>query len=128
MMEHFDKLDENELAMVINQISRRMAVLRCTSPDIAFWHGVLMRVCKWLATEPVVNESEKKLLIDPPTNVSGRTRAVKNMRERSGMNMSTCMGIIDAFIHDNLDKVHATVRASYLSNDKNRRAHGIAQE
>ena len=121
----FDKLDENELTLVINQVARRMIILRATTPDSAFWYGVLMRVNKWLSTEPIVNEKEKELLLNPPTNVSGRTRAVKSMRERTGANMAACMEIVDAWIKDNLSRVHDSVKSSFLSSAKNRKEAGL---
>ncbi len=125
-LENFDQLDENELALVLNQIGRRMLVLRSDVPDSAFWYGVLMRVNKWLATQPFVNDAEKQLLVNPPSNVSGRVRAIKSMRERSGRNMYSCMAVVDKWIKENLDLVHDSVRASYLANDKNRREAGVA--
>ncbi len=122
LFETFDKLDENELTLVLNQVGRRMLILRASAPDSSFWYSILMRVNKWLATEPIVNEDEKKLLInEQPSNLNGRTRAIKNMRERSGRNMSACMAVVDKWISDNIDLVHESVRTSYLNkiNKKN---------
>lgn len=117
--ESFDKLDENELSLVLDQVARRMMMLRTSTPDAAFWYGVLRRVGKWLSTEPVVNEVEKNLLFSPPTNLNGRTRAIKSMRERSGANMAACIEIVDKWVLDHLDEVDAAVRNSFLSNTKN---------
>lgn len=131
MFESFDKLDENELALVLNQVARRMLVLRVSTPDASFWYGVLMRVGKWLQTEPFVNEAEKKFLVDPPFDngrpVSGRVKAIKSMRERSGAQMSACKEIIDVWIKENFDIVHPSVKESWLCNKKNMesRANGI---
>jgi hypothetical protein len=123
MFETFDKLDENELTLIINQVARRMMTLRCATPDTAFWYSVLLRVSKWLATTPFVDETEKKFLINPPfdgeTRLSGRVQAMKHMRERSGAQLSACKEIIDVWIKDNLSSVHPTVSASWLSNNKN---------
>lgn len=119
----FDALDENELNLVLNQVARRMLVLRAGVPDASLWYGVLMRVGKWLRTEPVLNDTEKNFLIDPPLDngkpISGRIRAIRNMRERSGGNLSACKEIIDAWIKDNFDAVHSSVRESWLCNKQN---------
>lgn len=123
---NFDKLDENELRLVINQVARRMMILRATTPDAAFWYGVLMRVNKWLSTTPEVNDEEKELLINPPTAISGRARAMKNMRERSGMQLSACKDIVDAWIKDNIDKVHTSVKASFYTSEKNRKEANVS--
>lgn len=121
LLENFDQLDENQLALVLNQVGRRMLNLRFDSPDSTFWYGVLMRVNKWLSTQPSVNEAEKQLLFNPPTNVSGRIRAIKSMRDRSGRNMTACMHVIDKWIGENINTVHESVKVSYLSSEKNRR-------
>jgi len=126
MFETFDKLDENELTIVINQVARRMMLLRCTTPDVAFWYEVLMRVNRWLSTDPAINDNEKNLLVSPPTGVSGRAQATISMRKRSGMQLSACKNIIDAWIKDNLALVHDSVRSSYFSSDKNRLAHNVS--
>jgi hypothetical protein len=121
----FDKLDEEELAYILAQAGRRMAVLRCTTPDMPFWHTVLSRVCKWLSADPTLTEAEKKLLHNPPEKVSGRARSVMRLRDRTGMNMATCMKLIDTYIHDNIDTIHPTVKVSYFSREENRKAHGL---
>ena len=121
LFESFDQLDENELMLVLNQVGRRMLVLRCESPDSSFWYSVIMRVAKWLSTEPTVNEAEKQVLLSPPTNVSGRMRAIRSMRERSGRNLTACKDVVDKWIKDNLAMVHESVRESFLSSDKNRK-------
>lgn len=124
LFESFDKLDENQLALVLNQVARRMLFLRSTTPDTSFWYSVLMRVNKWLSTEPVVNEVEKRILIDPPFDdgkpISARTRAIRHMRERSGTQLSACMKIVDKWVGENIKFVHAAVRESWLSNTNNR--------
>lgn len=122
LFESFDKLDENELTLVINQVARRMIMLRASTPDSTFWYGVLMRVNKWLKTDPHVNEAEKAHLLAPPGSLNGRTRAIKSMRERSGANMAACMDIVDKWILENLHAVDPVVRASFLSNAKNAEA------
>lgn len=125
LFETFDRLDENGLALVLHQVGRRLLVLRCTTPDASFWYSVLMRVNKWLASEPIVNDAEKALLLNPPANVSGRVRAIRSMRERTGANMSACKEIIDDWIKENLSLVHDSVRSSWLSSDKNRKEAGV---
>jgi len=64
MFESFDTLDENELMLILNQVGRRMLVLRCETPDASFWYGVLMRVSKWLSTEPIVQLHACKEIVD----------------------------------------------------------------
>jgi len=124
--ETFDELDENELAIVLTQVARRMSVLRCTTPDMLFWHSVIMRVNKWLSTEPVLNHVEKEFLLSPPANTSGRLRAMRSMRDRSGMQINACKEVIDAWIKINIELVHDSVRASYFCNENNRKAHGLS--
>lgn len=118
MLGSFDRLDENELNLVLNQVARRMLVLRAGVPDATFWFGVLMRVGRWLQTEPVVNEVEKEYLLNPKLDngspISGRVRAMKNMRERTGANLSACKEIVDLWIKDNIEIVHPSVKASWL--------------
>lgn len=124
MFETFDKLDENECALVINQVARRMMVLRCNVPDASFWYSTLLRIARWLSTTPTINEVEKEMLIDPPfveeKRTSGRVQAMKHMRERSGTQLSACMKIVDAWVENNLEVVHPIVKASWLSTQKNR--------
>lgn len=121
LFESFNQLDENELTLVINQVARRMMMLRYDTPDSSFWFGVLMRVSKWLAADPRINETEKDMLLSPPATLSGhspthgRVRAIKNMRDRSGRNMTACMAVIDGWIKDNFDSVDESVKTSYLA-------------
>lgn len=117
-LETFDNLDEDQLRLVINQVARRMLILRCTTPDVAFWHSALMRVNKWLGSTPAVNEIEEKYLTSPAENTSGRVRAIRHMRERSGMQMAAVKEIIDAWIKENLSIVHESVKNSYLTGIK----------
>lgn len=123
LLETFDNFDENDLSMVLKQVARRMMVLRARTEDSTFWFGVLLRVSKWLSQTPVVNTVEQELLIDPPfadnKRMSGRMQAIKHMRERSGMQLTACMHIVDAWVKDNFERVHETVRASWLSCKEN---------
>jgi hypothetical protein len=115
LFESFDKLNENELAMVLQQVARRMLFLRCTTPDSGFWYDVLMRVGKWLNADPIVNDVEKAILHNPEPDTSGRVRAMRNMRERSGLQLSACKHIVDDWIKHNLDFVHHSVKESFLN-------------
>lgn len=113
--QNFDQLDENQLVMVLNQVARRMLILRQDTLDSPFWYSVIMRVSKWLTTAPVMTETEKQLLINPPETSTGRMKAIRSMRARTGSNITVCRDIIDDWIKNNINIVHNSVRVNYLA-------------
>ena len=119
-----NSFDENQLGMLLHQIGRRMLILRATTPDSAFWYSVLMRVNKWLSTTPILDDEEKTLLCtEPGPGVSQRIRAVRHLRDRTGMRLHACLDLVDDWISNNMNSVHESVKASYISYRENKKGH-----
>lgn len=92
----FNEMDIDELTIIINQVGRRILEIRQKAPNVVFWFGLVCRLSKWLNNEPHLNEAEKQLIIGPnPVQVNGRIRAIKHLRERTGMPLRHAATIVD---------------------------------
>jgi hypothetical protein len=102
----FDAMDEADLALVIQQSARRLLTLRAEVPDTAFWFDTLQRITKMLNAVPTVNEKEKQLILHPAPGTNGRIRAVRNLRERTGMRLKAACEIVETWMKKhNLDVI-----------------------
>ncbi len=98
----FDKFDEHDLSLVLQQVRRRLIMIRQDTPDAPFWFSTLVRVGKWLDNSPVLNPQEKNTILNPPDGLtSGRVRAIRMFRERTGMRLRACQDVVNKWMTDN---------------------------
>lgn len=103
MEKTFDVLDEKELSMIIRQAARRMVMLKQKMPDIGFWYTTLMSISKIIENndEPVLNQTEINLILNPPPDKNGRTQAAIALRKRMDMRLRSAVLIVDKWMNDN---------------------------
>lgn len=98
----FENFDEHDLSIVLQQVRRRLTELRYETPDAMFWINALTRMSKWLAASPTLTEQEKEVIRNPPDGLTtGRIRAIKMLRERTGMRLRACQEIVNKWMTDN---------------------------
>lgn len=109
----FDRMNEHDLADILDWTGRRMLVLRKSVQDTPFWCNVLKRVGKVLRASPELTDEEKQILANPSTQMDSRTRltVVKSMRSRTGLHLKPCYDIINKWILDNLPE--SVVKTNY---------------
>lgn len=100
----FDTYNEQDLALILKQVGLRMLVLRSDCKDTSFWYGVLMRVHKVLVNSADLTEEEQNLIRNPLPNTNGRIKATMAMRDRTGMQLKACHGIVSDWIKKNMSK------------------------
>lgn len=94
----FDSFDESDLALILQQVGKRFLILRSAYPDSAFWFSIIQRVIKVLSSSPQLNDEEKNLILNPPENGNGNIKAIRSLRDRTGLRLRACKDIIDAWI------------------------------
>jgi len=95
----FDQMDEQDLAAVLNQVSRRMIVLNVGAPDADFWNNVITRVSKLLSAIPHLTPDEKLVLLSGHSNV--KINVIRSLRQRTGMRLNACKNIIENWMRLN---------------------------
>lgn len=97
-----DALDENDLIILLQQIGKRILVLRMNTPDAPFWFNVLLRITKWLSSEPTLNQEECDLIVNPPEGINGKVKAIIRFRARTGMRLHTARDVVEAWMTANI--------------------------
>jgi hypothetical protein len=96
----FDAFDENDLALVLTQVARRMLVLRKDTPDIGFWHSTIFRVSKFLGALPTLTEAEKNILL--VSNGTRKIDVIRSIRQRTGFRLRACSEMVKSWIAKNM--------------------------
>lgn len=98
----FNEMDESDLALILDEIGKRMLIIRAGTPSAPFWFGVLCRISRWLNNAPSLNEAEKSLVRGPwPDGVNGKIRAMINLRVRTGIRLTHSKQIVEQWIKEN---------------------------
>lgn len=98
----FDLLDEKDLSIILEQVSKRALKLRSNTPDSLFWINVLMRFNRWLLSAPTLNDEEKAILVAPTKEgVNAKLQVIKSLRQRSGMRLHACQEIVHTWMQTN---------------------------
>ena len=103
----FDQMDESELALVLDQVSRRIMNMRSERCDSFFWGITLNRIGRWVISSPALTMNEKKLIV-----CGKRIQAIRLLKERTGTKMSFARDIVDSWIFENEELVDENTYAA----------------